>query len=49
LANFNFKCKKLSTKTFSVAQKYLQKLKDIKKVYTNKQKAAVGEKKEEAA
>jgi hypothetical protein len=49
LANFNFKCKKLSSKTFSVAQKYLQKLKDIKKEYANKHKAAGGEKKEETA
>jgi hypothetical protein len=31
LANFNFKVKKISTQTFSNAQKCLQKLKDIKK------------------
>lgn len=31
LTDFNFKMKKLSTKTFSIAQKCLQKLKDIKK------------------
>ena len=31
LGAFNFKSKKLSTKIFSMAQKYLQKLKDIKK------------------
>ena len=31
LTDFNFKMKKLSAKTFSIAQKCLQKLKDIKK------------------
>jgi hypothetical protein len=31
-----------------VAQKCLQKLKDIKKEYANKHKVAVGEKKEES-
>lgn len=31
LTNFNFKVKKLSSQTFSYAQKCLQKLKDIKK------------------
>ena len=36
LANFNFKVKKVSTQTFSNAQKCLQKLKDIKKDYATK-------------
>lgn len=39
LTDFNFQTKKLSTKTFSIAQKCLQKLKDIKKEHANKQKA----------
>jgi len=38
LAGFNFKSKKLSTKVFSMAQKNLQRLKDIKKEYAAKQK-----------
>jgi len=33
LTDFNFKVKKLSTKSFSDANKLLQKLKDIKKNY----------------
>lgn len=33
LTDFNFKVKKLSTKSFAEANKYLQKLKDIKKNY----------------
>jgi hypothetical protein len=33
LTDFNFQVKKLSTKSFSEANKYLQKLKDIKKNY----------------
>lgn len=45
LTDFNFRVKKLSTRTFSIAQKCLQRLKDIKKEYANKQKAS--EKKEE--
>ena len=36
----SFKCKKLSTKTFALTQKYLQKLKDIKKERASMQKAA---------
>lgn len=38
LTNFNFRVKKLSSSTFSVAQKCLQKLKDIKKEYEKKKK-----------
>lgn len=33
LTDFNFRVKKVSTKSFSEANKYLQKLKDIKKNY----------------
>ena len=33
LTDFNFKVKKTSTKSFAEANKYLQKLKDIKKNY----------------
>jgi hypothetical protein len=47
LANFNFRVKKLSTKVFAMAQKYLQRLKDIKKEYANKKKQTETEKKEE--
>ncbi len=33
LTDFNFRVKKLSTKSFAEANKYLQRLKDIKKNY----------------
>lgn len=33
LTDYNFKVKKLSTKSFAEANKYLQKLKEIKKNY----------------
>lgn len=33
LTDFNFRVKKISTKSFAEANKYLQKLKDIKKNY----------------
>ena len=46
LTDFNFKLKRLSTKTFSIVQKCLQILKHIKKEYANKHKTA--EKKKEA-
>jgi hypothetical protein len=36
LGDFNFKAKNVSTKSFALAQKYLQKLKDIKKNYKKK-------------
>ena len=53
MGGFNFKLKKLSSKTFSIAQKCLQRMKDIKKEHAKKQKeqkeAAGGEKKEEPA
>ena len=49
LGGFNFKLKKLSTRTFSIAQKCLQRMKDIKKEHAKKQKEANVEKKEEAA
>ena len=38
LTDFNFKVKKISSQSFSNAQKCLQKLKDIKKVYAAKKK-----------
>jgi hypothetical protein len=37
LGDFNFKAKRISTKAFAAAQKYLQKLKDIKKNYKKKE------------
>lgn len=40
LTDFNFRLKKLSAKTFSIAQKCLQRLKDIKKQHANNAKAA---------
>jgi hypothetical protein len=33
LAKFNFKAKRVSVQLFANSQKYLQKLKDIKKMY----------------
>lgn len=33
LTDFNFRVKKISTKSFAEANKYMQKLKDIKKSY----------------
>lgn len=47
LTDFNFKVKKVSAQTFSNAQKCLQKLKEIKKVYAAKKKEEEAQKKEE--
>ena len=38
LGNYNFKVKKLSTKVFALAQKNMQKMKDIKKEHAKKEK-----------
>ena len=38
LGTYNFKVKKLSTKVFAMAQKNMQKMKDIKKEHSKKEK-----------
>ena len=47
LTDFNFKTKKVSTQSFSNAQKCLQRLKEIKKAYAAKKKEEEAQKKEE--
>lgn len=48
LTDFNFKVKKISTQSFSNAQKCLQRLKEIKKAHATKKKEEEAVKKEEA-
>lgn len=49
LTDFNFKVKKLSATSFSNAQKCLQKLKEIKKVYAAKKKEEASKQEEKPA